>query len=208
MISPFLFTPLQSLHLIPSLPPPLCHYEGAPPLTYPLPPHHSNIPLCWDIKPPQDQGPSLPLMPDKDILSYICIWSHGSLHVYSLVGGLVSGKLCGGSVSWYCCSPYGVAISFSSFSPTPSLSIEVPGLSLRVGCVYLHLYWSGSDKVSPRTAITGSCQQALFGIRIVWGFSVCKWDESLGGAVSKWPFLQFLFQFLSLCFLWTGTFLG
>jgi hypothetical protein len=28
-------------------------------------------------------------MSDKAILCYICIWSHGSLHVYSLVGGLV-----------------------------------------------------------------------------------------------------------------------
>jgi hypothetical protein len=28
-------------------------------------------------------------MPDKAILCYICSWSHGSLHVYSMVGGLV-----------------------------------------------------------------------------------------------------------------------
>ena len=31
-------------------------------------------------------------MSDKAILCYICSWSHGSLHVYSLVGGLVSGS--------------------------------------------------------------------------------------------------------------------
>ena len=24
---------------------------------------------------------------------------------------------------------------------------------------------------------------------IVWGFGVCRWDGSLGGAVSGWPFL-------------------
>jgi hypothetical protein len=35
------------------------------------------------------------LMPDKSILCYICGWSHGSLHVYSLVGGLVSGSYWG-----------------------------------------------------------------------------------------------------------------
>ena len=35
---------------------------------------------------------SLPLMSDKAILCYICIWSLGSLHVYSLVGGLVPGS--------------------------------------------------------------------------------------------------------------------
>ena len=43
-------------------------------------PHRSSIPLCWDIKPPQAQGPPLPLMPEKAILCYICTRSHGSLH--------------------------------------------------------------------------------------------------------------------------------
>ena len=69
-------------------------YEGAPP------PHCASIPLCWVIKPPQDQGPLLPLMPGKVILCYICIWSHGSLHVYSLVGGLVPGSTGGGGSGW------------------------------------------------------------------------------------------------------------
>jgi hypothetical protein len=55
-------------------------------------PPHPGIPLHWDIKPAQDQGPLLPLIPDKTILSYICSWSHGSLHVYSLVGGLAPGS--------------------------------------------------------------------------------------------------------------------
>ena len=36
--------------------------------------------------------PPLPLMSDKAILCHICIWSHGYLHVYSLVGGLVFGS--------------------------------------------------------------------------------------------------------------------
>ena len=49
--------------------------------------------LCWVIKLSQDQGPPLPLMPDNTILCYICSWSHGSLRVYSLVGGLVPGAL-------------------------------------------------------------------------------------------------------------------
>jgi hypothetical protein len=40
----------------------------------------------WGIKHPQDQGLLLSLMPDKAILCYICSWSCGSLHVYSLVG--------------------------------------------------------------------------------------------------------------------------
>jgi hypothetical protein len=50
--------------------------------------HH----LHWDIKLSQDQEPLLPLMPHKAILCYICSWSHGSLQVYSLVGGSVPGS--------------------------------------------------------------------------------------------------------------------
>ena len=42
-----------------------CFSEGAHPPTHPLPPHPSTIPLHWGIKSPQDQGPPLPLMPDK-----------------------------------------------------------------------------------------------------------------------------------------------
>ena len=75
------------------MPPTLCLYEDALPPTHPLLTHHSYMPLCWGIKPPQDQGPLIQLMPDKVVLCYICIWIHESLHVYSLVSGLVSGSL-------------------------------------------------------------------------------------------------------------------
>ena len=66
-----------------------CFYKGAFPPTYPFPPDLFSIPLCWGIKSSQDQRPSLPLMPNNAVLFYICKWSHGSLHVYSLMGGLV-----------------------------------------------------------------------------------------------------------------------
>jgi hypothetical protein len=72
--------------------PSLCLYEGAALSTYRILPHCSSIPLCWGIKPPQDQGQPLPLMSDKAILCYICIWSPGALPVLSLVGGLVPGS--------------------------------------------------------------------------------------------------------------------
>ena len=39
---------------------------------------------------------------------------------------------------------------------------------------------------------------------IVSGFGVSRWDGSLGGAVSGWPFLQSLLHSLSLHFLLTG----
>ena len=60
--------------------------------THPLLPPHSGIPLHWGTEPSQEQGPLLPLVTDKTILCYICKWNHGSLHVYSLVGGLVPGN--------------------------------------------------------------------------------------------------------------------
>jgi hypothetical protein len=71
--------------------------------------------------------------------SYICSWSHGSHHVYSLVGGLVPGS--SGMSGWYCCSSYGVSNPFSSFSPSPNSPIRVIVLSLMFGCKHLHLYW-------------------------------------------------------------------
>jgi len=54
-----------------------------------LPPTHSppqqpGILLHWGNEPSQDQGLLLLLMPDNAILCYICGWSPGSLHVYSL----------------------------------------------------------------------------------------------------------------------------
>ena len=62
MLSPSLVSPLQTPL---SYPPLHCFYEGAPPPTYPLLPHCPSFPLHWGIKPSQDKGPSLPLMPDK-----------------------------------------------------------------------------------------------------------------------------------------------
>ena len=58
-----------------------------------------GIPLHWNIEPSPDQRPLLPLMTDKAILCYICGWSHGSLHVYSLVGGLVPES--SGGTGWF-----------------------------------------------------------------------------------------------------------
>jgi hypothetical protein len=68
-------------------PPSSCFYEGVATPTHTLPPPHPHIPHRG-IQPSQDQELLLPLMPDKAILCYIYGWSHGSLHVYYLVGGL------------------------------------------------------------------------------------------------------------------------
>jgi hypothetical protein len=73
-------------------PHPLCIYDSLPTPTYSLLPPQPGILLHWAIKPSQDQGPLLPMIPDKAILCYLCSWSHESLHVYSLIGGLVPGS--------------------------------------------------------------------------------------------------------------------
>jgi hypothetical protein len=91
MLSPFLVSPLKTPYFT-TPPPPLQFYEGDAPSTHPLPLHQPSIPLCWGMEPSQDQGSPLPLMPYKAILWDICGWSHGSLHVYSLVSSLVPGS--------------------------------------------------------------------------------------------------------------------
>ena len=107
LICYFLYLHIKNVIPFPSLPTPKlpipspcsCFYKGVPPTTHILPPPHPGIPLYWGIEPSQDQGPLLPLMPDKAMLCYICGWSHWFLHVCSLVGGLVPGSS-GGVFSW------------------------------------------------------------------------------------------------------------
>ena len=78
----------------------------------PLPPTHFHlpahplIPLHWSIKPSQDQGSLLPLMSENAILCSICSWSHGYLHMYSLVGSLIpeNSGVSGCSTITYCIS--------------------------------------------------------------------------------------------------------
>ena len=134
-------------------------------------------------------------------------WSHGSLHVYSLVGSLVPGSfgcVCvwGGSLAvWYCCSPMGLQTPSapSVLSLTPPLGNPV--LSPVVGWEHLPVYVSDSDIASQETTITSSCQQYFFPSAIVSGFCVCIWDGSPSRAVSGWPFLQSLLHTPSPYFL-------
>jgi len=91
-------------------------------------PFTTGISLHWGIELSQNQGPFLPLMPDKTILCYICSWSHGSPHEYSLVGGLVSGS--SGVSGWLIMLFFlWVANPFSFFSPFSNSSIGDPVLS-------------------------------------------------------------------------------
>ena len=113
-------SPLPLLRKPPYPTPPPCLLTHSLLLPYP------GIPLHWGIEPSQNQGTVLSLMSYKAILCYICGWSHGSLNVYSLVGGLTPGDL-GVLVSSYCCSPDGAAEGVSSapcfyFSLAPPLA--------------------------------------------------------------------------------------
>ena len=105
---PFLLLDIFFMYISNVIPVPGFHPEN--PLSSPTPfsptqplllPRH-GIRLYWGIEPLQDQAPLLSLMSDKAILCYLCGLSHGSLHVYSLVGGLAPGS----SGRSYCCSSY------------------------------------------------------------------------------------------------------
>jgi hypothetical protein len=72
-----------------------------------LPPSHPGIPLHWAIEHLQAQGLCLPLMSNKAILCHICCRSHGSLHVYILVGGPVPGSSGGSGQLTLLLSPWG-----------------------------------------------------------------------------------------------------
>ena len=160
----FLVTPQHS-HPPPPLP--LCLYEGVPPHTHPHLPHCSSIPYAG-----ASSLPPLPLMLDKAILCYICIWSHDSLYVYSLVGGLVPGSS-GGLVSWHC-SLCGIAILFNSFSTAPSTSIGSPSsvrwLAVRI-CIYIGQVLVESLREQPYQA---PVSKHFLVSAIVWGFGVCR----------------------------------
>jgi hypothetical protein len=88
-VFPFPGLPFRKLLSLPCSP---CLYKGAPPPSHPLPSSHPGIPLQGGIKHHHVQGTLLTLMSNKAILCHICGQSHGSLHVYSLVGGPVPGS--------------------------------------------------------------------------------------------------------------------
>jgi hypothetical protein len=63
-----------------------------------------------------------------------------------------------------------------------------------LGCKHMHLYWSGSGRASQETAISGSYQQALFGI----SNSVWVWCLHMGW-IPRWGSLSMAFpQFVPI----------
>jgi hypothetical protein len=191
MLSSFPVSPSETSY--PIAPPPasmrLFSHPSTHPPTHPLLPPLPCIPLHWGIEPSHDQGPLLLLMLDKAILCYIRGWSHGFLHVYSLVGDLIpenSGIGGGGLVGWYCCSSYGVANPFSSFSPCSSIFLGIPTLDwLQASSSLLGRLWQSLSG----SAIAGSCQHVLLGIsNSVWVWCLqMGWIPRLGSLWMAFP---------------------
>ena len=124
-----------------SPPPSTCLNEGAPPLIYSLAPSISEILLNWGIKPPQAQGPILPLMSSKAIL-YL-IWT--SPFIYTICFLVQSPGTLGD-------------LEFDTVAPImglPLLHLPIsyyfiwdPTLSPMVGCENPFLYLSSSARAS------------------------------------------------------------
>jgi hypothetical protein len=82
----------------------------------------------------------------------------------------------------------------------------VPVLSPMVGCICI---CTGQVLLEPlrEQLYQAPVSKCFLASAILWGFGVCRWDGSLPGAVSAWPF-SLCSIFLSLYFLWTGTYLS
>jgi hypothetical protein len=126
-------------------------------------------------------------------------------------------------VSLYCCSSYGAANPFSSLGTFSSSFIGDPVLCPMDGCEHPLLYLLGTGRASQETALSGSCQLALVGIRnsvwVWWLFmgwiprwgSLCMAIPSVSSRnfVSVTPFMGILFPLLrriEVSTLWSSFF--
>jgi hypothetical protein len=180
MLSPFLVSPQKTPYPFPPSP---C--LPTYPLLHPCP----SIPLHWGIKPSQDQRPLLPLMSNKANFCYICIWSHVSLHLYSLVGGLVPGSSEGYWLVHIVVPPMGLQASSA-----PSLLSLPPPLGALCSVQWLAKSMHLCICEAPEEPLRIQLYQApinkhLLASTIVSGFCDCIWDGSPGEAVSGWSML-------------------
>jgi hypothetical protein len=95
-------------------------------------------------------------MSDKAILCYTCTWNHESLHVHSLVDGLVPEITRKIQLVDIVVFPMGL----QSPSAPSVFPLTLPLLSLIVR--YGYLYQSGVGRASQWTAIPGSCSTWLY----------------------------------------------
>ena len=171
-----------SFRVLPSLLFPFA-YERIPSITPP-----------WGIKFQQAQAHPLPLMPDKEALSYICGWSLRPAWVCSLVGGSFFG-----SSQWSRlvdtvalpkgCHPFQfLQSSLFLFHRGPT---SVQCLAVDV-CICL-------SQVLVEPLKGQQCQILICKHNIASvtapGFGSFPWDESQVAQVTVWPFLQSLIHF-------------
>jgi hypothetical protein len=199
-LSSFLVPPHKTPHPIP--------FHPASMGVFPQPPTHSHllhhgISLQWGIKLSQDQEPFLTLMPDQAIFCYICSWSHGSFHMYSLVGDLVP-QSSGAGLEWLVdivVLPIGLqspsAPSVLSLTPPLRTLCGVQWLARSILLCICHIL----TEPLKRQLYQASVSKLFLASRIVSGFVNCIWDGSPGGEVSKWPFLY------SMLYTWFPHFL-
>jgi hypothetical protein len=170
------------------------------PLSHPTQAHLPVLALSYTGSLNTLRPKNLPSHWSQSVLCYICGWSHGSLHLYSLVGGLVPGSS-GSLLARYCFS-YGLQTpsSPSVLSPTPPL-----GTPCSVQCLAesIHLCVCQAMAESLRRQLyQAPVSKHFLASTIVSGFGDCMWDGSPGGVwdvdmsnssfVQNWAILGFL----------------
>jgi len=119
----------------------------------------------WETK-TQIHPQTLPLRPDKVVLSYMLAGGLAPAYLCSLLDDLISGYFQGSRLLDIVSLPT-VSIPFSSFSPSLKSSIEVSNLSSMLSCEYLHLSQSLAIRPSQRTAMLGSCHACPLGSKLL-----------------------------------------
>ena len=128
----------------------------------------------------------------RNFLCYICDWNHGSLHVYSLVDGLVLGS--SGGV-WFVDIVF-LSMGLQTLSAPLVLPLTPPlGSPCSVWQLALSIHLCICKSLAEplrRQPFQAPDSKHFLASAIVSRFGVCRWDEALGGAVSGCPFLQSL----------------
>jgi hypothetical protein len=149
----------------------------------PLPLICSGISLQQGIKPSQDQGSLLPLMSNKAILCYTCSWSYESLHVYSLVGGLVPGSF-GGAGCHITVTPMGLQTPLAplglSLAPLLGTLCSVQRLA---ESIYFCICQVLAEPLRRQLYQAPVSKHSLVSA-IMSGFDDCIWD---GTPADNWP---------------------
>jgi hypothetical protein len=180
---PFPGFPPENLYLIP-----LWRHSPTHPSTHVSLPWHSPTLGHWAFTGTRASSP-IDAWQIRPLLHMLL--SHGSLHVYSLVGGLSPGNS-GGSVGWYWCLPMGLQTPSAPSVLSSNSPIWDPMFSPMGSCEHLPLCLWGSVRVSQKTVISDSCQQALLDTHgRVWVWWLYK------GWIYRWDHLWMAFPSVS-----------